>query len=120
MAAAGVIHLDVRLHNVMVKINSEDQPSSSSDPPPPPLEILLIDWDSSSRIDYPVPDELLVAFNSDRQCRYPRDLPVATTAYHDYFLGQIREYLFAQAEPLLESGKEGKEEEKEWKRRRTH
>jgi len=100
---AGVIHLDVRLHNVMVKMpstgvqegatSSNSSGSGSSDKP----ELKIIDWDCCARVGHRVDPVVVLAYTNDFQHRYPRDEPIATCVYHKFFLEKIRKTLEAAA-----------------------
>jgi hypothetical protein len=83
--AAGVIHLDLRLSNVMVRM-PVDTCVTGAVP-----ELRLVDWDCSLRVGVPVPETLLLAFERDN--RYPSGLTIATAAYHHFFINVIRETL---------------------------
>lgn len=87
VAKAGVIHLDVRLPNIMVKM----PPSSSSSNSSSAMELLLIDWDCSARVGHPIDPSLLDRYARDE--RYPSDLSTANKAYHKFFLKSISKQL---------------------------
>jgi hypothetical protein len=89
VAAAGVIHLDVRLANIMVKM----PPTHSSSSAAAEIQLKLIDWDMSSRVGHPINDDVVAAFANDPRKRYPVNLPIATAAYHDFFLTRIDQLL---------------------------
>lgn len=99
VARAGVIHLDVRLPNIMVRLpdvsNSKSnystmdtnndnisegnsRASAQDEKGDKGLELRLVDWNCSSRIGHPIHPTLLDNYRWDE--RYPSNLPIATAA----------------------------------------
>jgi hypothetical protein len=77
--AAGVIHLDVRLANIMVRsvlAGAGDVCSS--------LELRLTEWDTSERVDPRIAPQAIQAHSTDPGKRYPRDVRIASPEYHAF------------------------------------
>lgn len=94
---AGVIHTDLREYNIYRVItrsqscrNSGINFSSSSDIS---VDLKIIDWDDSVRINRNVPEELLE--DRRRDSRFPHDdnAHVATMDYHDFFIDSLEAML---------------------------
>lgn len=119
VAEAGIIHLDVRLTNIMVKLPSTTSSGSSSSASA--MQLKIIDWDESAPVGHAIAPSLLLAFELDgagkdaADLRYPLNEPIATAAYHTFFLQRIDKLLREQE---AREGREGANAEESGRLRR--
>ena len=84
LESAGIIHCDLRDMNIFYKSSISNNSNT------PTMEIKVIDWDDSVRINHCVPYELLQANRGDIRFPHEGDITIATTLYHRYFIDYMR------------------------------